>query len=181
MVVAPSIQPPDLGRYVGLNEEGGQATILDSKILQQVISVKLAAQGFASCNDGSNAKDEILEAASDLFRVYREQSRLLEDHRPPIDQRIQAFLQDVLQTTGDPDIPQLPHQTLAVDRYGLARELSFPQGANEFHNSEIDSYRLANNGVLHNPINGMSTAETNIWAMRIEHPQTCTSSFICFR
>ena len=123
----------------------------DPIVLQRIISVKLAAQGFESTN---NPNDEILEVASDLFRVYREQSRLLEHYRPPIDQRIQAFLEDVFKATGDPDVPQLPHQTLAVDRYGLARELSFPQGANEFHNSEIDSYRLTKNGVLHNPING---------------------------
>lgn len=150
MVVAPS-KKPDLGHYIGLNDEGGQATVVDPVVLQKVIAVKLAAQGFES---PSKADDEILDAASDLFRVYREQSRLLEHYRPPIDQRIQAYLNDVLKETGDADIPQLPQQTLAVDRYGLARELSFPQGAKEFHNSEIDSYRLTNNGVLHNPING---------------------------
>jgi hypothetical protein len=61
-------------------------------------------------------------------------------------------LNDVFQATGDPDFPQLPQKTLAVDRYGIARELSFPQGSDEFHNSEIDSYRLMNNSVLHNPI-----------------------------
>ena len=169
MVVAAS-NKPDLGRYVGLNKEGGQATVVDSAILQRIISVKLAAQGFEenhlhqqSNNNNSNnnniPKDEILDVASDLFRVYREQSRLLDDYRPPIDQRIQAFLNDALKNTGDPDIPQLPPQTLAVDRYGLARELSFPQGGREFHNSEIDSYRLDQNGVLHNPINDKRTTK----------------------
>lgn len=151
MVVAPS-RKPDLGRYVGLNEQGGQATVVDPAVLQRVIAVKLAAQGFESASKVDD--DEILDVASDLFRVYREQSRLLEHYRTPIDQRIQAYLNDVLKNTGDSDIPQLPQQTLAVDRYGLSRELSFPQGAQEFHNSEIDSYRLTNHGVLHNPING---------------------------
>jgi len=83
----------------------------------------------------------------------------LEHYRPPIDQRIQAYLNDVFKDTGDKDIPQLPQQTLAVDRYGLARELSFPQDANEFHNREIASYRLTNNGVLHNPINDKRTTQ----------------------
>jgi phosphoenolpyruvate carboxykinase (diphosphate) len=46
-----------------------------------------------------------------------------------------------------------------VDRYGMARELSFPQGENEFHNVEIDSWRLSKNGVLHNPINDKRTTE----------------------
>jgi hypothetical protein len=115
----------------------------------------LAAQGF----ENGRMDDEILDVASDLFRVYREQTRLLGDHKPPIDQRLQAYLNDVFKDTGDPDIPQLPQQTLTVDRYGLARELSFPPEAQEFHNCEIDSYRLSNNGVLHNPINDKRTTE----------------------
>ncbi|CAB9521157.1 PPi-type phosphoenolpyruvate carboxykinase [Seminavis robusta] len=155
MVVADK-KKPELGRYVGLSEEGGQAPVVDPAALQRVISVKLAAQGFS--NQKAAKDDEILDVASDLFRVYREQSRLLENYRPPIDQRIQAFLNDALASTGD-EIPQLPQQTLPVDRYGLARELSFPQGANEFHNSEIDSYRLTKNGVLHNPINDKRTTK----------------------
>ncbi len=157
MVVAPS-KKQDLGRYVGLNEQGGQATVVDPVVLQRVIAVKLAAQGFE--NEGQESKsDELLDVASDLFRVYREQSRLLDQYLPPIDQRIQAYLNDVFKNTGDADIPQLPQKTLAVDRYGLARELSFPQGAKEFHNSEIDSYRLPKNGVLHNPINDKRTTK----------------------
>jgi hypothetical protein len=148
MVIAKS-KKPGLGRYVGLNEEGGQAPNVDPTALQRVIAVKLAAQGFET---GDVKKDEILDVASDLFRVYKEQSRLLEDYRCPMDQRIQLFLEDALSTTGD-EIPQLPNQTLAVDRYGLARELSFPQGKLEYHSSEIDSYRLTKNSVLHNPIN----------------------------
>lgn len=155
MVVAPN-QKPDLGRYVGLDEEGRQAAAVDPVILQRIIAVKLAAQGFENKN---SSNDEILDVASDLFRVYREQSRLLDRYRPPIDQRIQAYLDDVFKITGDPDLPQLPQQTLAVDRYGLARELSFPQGGRSFHNSEIDSYRLPKNGVLHNPINDKRTTK----------------------
>lgn len=154
MVVTKSNQP-ELGRYVGLNEAGGQATNIDAHTLQRIIAVKLAAQGFES---GEEKKDEILDVASDLFRVYKEQSRLLEDYRCPIDQRIQDFLNYALSSTVD-DIPQLPNQTLCVDRYGLARELSFPVGETEFHNSEIDSYRLSKDGVLHNPINDKRTTK----------------------
>jgi hypothetical protein len=157
MVVAESLKP-DLGRYVGLDEQGGQAAVVDPVILQRVIAVKLAAQGFEN-KSGTGKNDEILDVASDLFRVYREQSRLLDRYRPPIDQRIQAYLDDVFKSTGDPDTPQLPQQTLAVDRFGLARELSFPQGGIEFHNSEINSYRLPKNGVLHNPINDKRTTK----------------------
>jgi hypothetical protein len=156
MVVASSVKP-DLARYTGLNEDGDLAEAVDPTVLQRVISVKLAAQGYE--NAGNKQRDELFDVASDLFRVYKEQSRLLENHRPPIDQRIQAFLNDVLSSTGDNEIPQLPPQTFTVDRFGLARELSFPQNGKEFHNSEIDSYRLNNKSVLHNPINDKRTTK----------------------
>jgi hypothetical protein len=93
--------------------------------------------------------------------VYREQSRLLESHLCPVDQRIQAFLDDVLKTTGES--VKLPSNTLNADRFGLARELSFPEGGIEFQNSEIKSYRLAKGSVLHNPINDKRTTKAAGW------------------
>lgn len=148
-----SMDGGDLERFVGLHREGGAASLLDTEALQRVISVKLAAQGFQIDNKG----DDLLNVAADLFRVYREQSRLLESHLCPMDQRVQDFLDDVLSSTGES--VQIPSKTLAVDRYGLARELSFPDGAKEFHNSELSSYRLSKGGVLHNPINDKRTTK----------------------
>ena len=66
-------------------------------------------------------------------------------------------MNDALSTTGES--VQLPSKTLAVDRYGLARTLSFPQDKNEFHNEEISSYRLSKGSVLHNPANDKRTTE----------------------
>jgi phosphoenolpyruvate carboxykinase (diphosphate) len=166
----PSAPIADLVRYVGLHPEGGEAAQLDSVAFQQIISIKLASQGFdvphqappAAAIHGTNRKksqsENLLEVATDLFRVYREQSRLLESHLCPMDQRIQDFLTSALQGTGDA-VPVLPTRTLTVDRYGLARELSFPVGGNEFENSEIKSYRLPKGAVLHNPINDKRTTE----------------------
>ena len=138
MVVAESIKP-ELGRYVGLSPEGGQSVKVDHDLLQRIIQIKLAAQGYEVPTNETDA--QILDVAGDLFR-----SHLSESHLSPIDERIQAFLDDVLSKTGENF--KLPSKTLAVDRYGLARELSFPEGQNEYHNSEIDSYRLSKNGVL---------------------------------
>lgn len=105
-------------RHVGLNKEGGQAPATSGEALRRIISVKLAAQGF-------DVQDEwTQEVASDLFRVYREQSRLLESHLCPTDQRIQDFLDDALQGTGES--VNLTTKSLSADRYGFARELSFP-------------------------------------------------------
>ena len=160
----PSCPIDDQVRYVGLHPEGGEAAKLDSKGMQRIISVKLAAQGFdvpkTTQAEGEESKEggaDVLQLASDLFRVYREQSRLLEHHLCPMDQRIQDFLNDALQTTGE--TVSLPTKTLAVDRYGLARELSFPLNGNEFQNAEISSYKLAKGAVLHNPINDKRTTK----------------------
>lgn len=142
----------DWNRHIGLNKEGGQAPLADSEMLRKIINVKLAAQGYDVQND-----EFTQNIASDLFRVYREQSRQLESHLCPMDQRIQDFLDDALQATEEK--VQLPSSTMCVDRYGLARELSFPDDANEFHNSEISSYRLAKGSVLHNPINDKRTTK----------------------
>lgn len=137
---------------MGLNEDGEQVILNQEKI----IAIKLAAAGFHVPSE----HDELLEVTSDLFRVYREQNRLLDSHLCPIDQRIQDFLYSVFKNnTNDPDIPQLPHQTFSLDRHGLAKELCFPLGEREYHNPEIDSYKLDKNGVLHNPINDKRTTQ----------------------
>jgi hypothetical protein len=147
---------PDLVRHVGIEPEDGKVAVADRDALQRIIALKLAAQGFDVPTE-NQADDNILNLASDLFRVYREQSRLLESHLCPIDQRIQAFLDNALKSTGE--TVQLPTTTVTVDRYGLARELSFPQGKNDFFNEEISSYRLSKNGVLHNPVNDKRTTK----------------------
>jgi hypothetical protein len=144
----------DLVGYVGLNQSGGQAPCLDTDTLRRSIAIKLAASGFEVEN---TTGDDLLNVASDLFRGYREQSRLLESHLCPADQRIQDFLNDALKETGE--TVHMPTKTLVVDRYGLARELSFPDNADKFNNSEITSYRLSKGGVLHNPLSDKRTTE----------------------
>ena len=143
----------NLERMVGLNEDGSlkESDRLD---VHRSIFVKLAAQGFTVA--GSDDEDGILEFAGDLFQRYAEQTRLLSGHLPPPDARIQEFLDDVLAPTGES--VRLPSQTVVVDRYGLARELSFPSDADEYYNSEVSSYRL-DNGVLHNPVNDRRTTK----------------------
>ena len=116
-VIAASYNPV-MERYVGLKDDGSDAQ-LDQDALQKIIAVKLAAKGFAL--PASLEMDSTLNVASDLFRVYREQSRLLDQHLCPIDQRIQNFLEDVLKATSDDEVPKMPTKTLESDRWGLAR------------------------------------------------------------
>ena len=53
---------------------------------------------------------------------------------------------------------RLPGETLILDHYGLARELSLPVDADTWHNELVSSYRL-DNGVLHNPVNDRRTTQ----------------------
>lgn len=57
-----------------------------------------------------------MQLASDLFRRYAEQSRLLTGHLPPPDRRIQDFLDEVLAPTGVSI--NLPTNAINMDRYG---------------------------------------------------------------
>ena len=67
----------------------------------------------------------------------------------PADQRINTFLNTYFagQTRQNP--LRLPG-AIALPRYGIARELSFPAGGRTYRNEYVTSYRLRN-GVLHNP------------------------------
>jgi hypothetical protein len=94
----------ELIRHVGLSSAGGHGAPVDRSKMQRAIAVKLAAQGFEIATEQANKDTDIkdvLDLTSDLFRVYHEQSRLLESHLCPIDNRIQAFLDDVFKMTGE--------------------------------------------------------------------------------
>ena len=54
--------------------------------------------------------------------------------------------------------PKVVDDSLTLDHYGLAREMSLPPDANTFSNEYIDSYRIRQ-GVLHNPRNDRRTTE----------------------
>ena len=119
----------------------------DQEQLVQYLEVKLAANGY----EGALSKEGFLPIVHDLIESYRERSRLLEGYLCPPDRRIQDFLDahfaDVASEAG---IPRLPEQSFMLDRVGLARLVSLPADANEYHTDLLQSYRVAQ-GVLHNP------------------------------
>ena len=145
----------DLERQVGLRADG-QGTLLDRRSTGRAIALKLAAMGFRVPAAAGDV--ELLDLGRDLFARYREQSRLLSDHLCPADRRIQAFLDSLFVGLALPQAPRLPSATFLLDRYGLARELSLPEGKDEWHNEVISSYRI-DNGVLHNPLNDRRTTQ----------------------
>lgn len=132
----------DLIRHCGLNDEGKACEQMDNHAFHRLIAVKLASQGFdvpPATNGQKEAENQVMHLASDLFRRYAEQSRLLTGHLNPPDRRIQDFLDDALSTTGV--TIELPTNAINMDRYGMARKLSLPEdpSIDEFHNSENSS------------------------------------------
>jgi phosphoenolpyruvate carboxykinase (diphosphate) len=145
----------ELERAVGLRADG--ATWLpERRSAIRSILLKLAAMGVQV---PSNTGDEdVLQLAGDLFARYREQTRLLSEHLCPADRRIQLYIDRLLTAAGLPERVRLPGETLIVDHYGLARELSLPIDADDWHNELVSSYRL-DNGVLHNPVKDRRTTQ----------------------
>jgi len=119
--------------------------------------MKLAALGQPTCH-APGFDSEPLELARDLIQNFRQKNRILDDYLPPVDQRIQAFLESYLDGAGLAKIPRLPSNTLVLDRYGLARELSLPPDQARFQSGILTSYRI-HQGVLHNPLNDRRTTK----------------------
>lgn len=127
----------------------------ERKRLQLYINLKLSSTGQPTTRAGD---DEFMSIAHDLLKSYREKNRLLTHYLCPIDRRIQAFLDGYLQDLGADGKLRLPSNSLVLDRYGVARELSLPAGGDAFTSDIVSSYRIRQ-GILHNPANDRRTTE----------------------
>ncbi|HUR93336.1 MAG TPA: hypothetical protein VMY76_02050, partial [Gemmatimonadales bacterium] len=145
----------ELERRVGLRPDGSVWLPERGSAVSSIL-LKLAAMGVQVPSDIGD--DEVLHLAGDLFARYREQARLLSEHLCSADQRIQQYIDGLLAAVGFTEPVRLPGETLILDHYGLARELSLPVGANAWQNELVSSYRL-DNGVLHNPVNDRRTTQ----------------------
>ncbi|MCY4188997.1 MAG: hypothetical protein OXD30_10990, partial [Bryobacterales bacterium] len=112
--------------------------------LRRYVKLRMAAGGLISDDAG------FAGATASLLAIYREQARLLSDHRCGADRRIEDFLAAHLAKAGGSGRHWLPGRTLVLDRHGMARELSIPEHGDAFHSAYVSSYRVRN-GVLHNP------------------------------
>ena len=133
---------------------GADSAIRSDEKLIQYINLKLAFMGCPTVAAGTDAAFQ--EMAEALLAHQRETDRLLAKYLPPVDQRIQDFLNDHLKETSD--IPRLPHRTFILDRPGMARALSLPPDRNEFVSDIVKSYRVQQ-GVLHNPQSDRRTTQ----------------------
>jgi hypothetical protein len=104
--------------------------------------------------------DTLVPLLDHFLAVSREKDRALTRHLCPVDQRLQNFLYDQLETVPDlqGEVPRLPATTLVLDRPGLARVLSLPPGTDR-HQSDILSSHRVRQGVLHNPKSDRRTTQ----------------------
>jgi hypothetical protein len=128
----------------------------ERKRLQLYINLKLSSTGQPAAHAGDS---EFIETAQDLLKSYREKNRLLTNYLCPVDKRIQDFLDSYLADLGeDAGKARLPSNSLVLDRYGVARELSLPSDGDVFTSDIVSSYRVRQ-GILHNPANDRRTTE----------------------
>ncbi|CAM3021984.1 hypothetical protein [Rariglobus hedericola] len=127
---------------------------LSPEKLRLAINLRLGMLGCASA--GGDDEVDMAGIAAPLFAQQRELSRRLAQQLPPVDERIQHFLNTYLAETGP--APRLPSRTFILDRPGIARELSLPVDGDTVDSPLLKSYRLQN-GVLHNPANDRRTTQ----------------------
>jgi hypothetical protein len=129
-------------------DENEQVQQRERTELLRYINLKLAVNGLPTSHAAGG--DELVSLASGLLTNFREKTRLLDDHRCPIDARIEAFLNEHFADTNLSEPLRVPGRAMVLDRHGLARELSLPADGDEFETELLHSYRVRN-GVLHNP------------------------------
>ena len=138
----------DLQRLVGWDRDAASDPA-EQQRLRSYIAFQLAAAGLSPPD--TEAENDLMTAFSTgIFESLKEKNRLLHEHRAPIDQRIENFLNRYFEKNIDGDPLRLPGESLTLDRHGMARELSLPAGGHKHENDLVRSYRLRN-GVLNNP------------------------------
>lgn len=144
----------DLRTSIGFDPETG-TSVQPGKDFIEFINLKLAALGepiFGQAEDFN-----FLSIGRSLMAHYQAKEEWQEEILPPVDRRVQAFLDEYLKDIGE-TVPRLPARTLTLSQHGMARTLSLPPDQDVFKSSIIESYRLAN-GVLHNPASDRRTTQ----------------------
>jgi len=103
------------------------------------INIKLRSLGLPVYSKEGTG---FVQLAADMLESFRQKDRLLPRILPPSDQRIQDFIDRYLADLGLAHVPQLPGNTLVLDRYGMARELSLPPDGHKHVSPTLTSYRV---------------------------------------
>ena len=117
-----------------------------ANLLRQYIYMQMAATDLVLDDE---AKQRV-ELPDGLLANLEEKNRLLTQLKAPIDLRINSFLESHFAELKMERPLQVPLHTMVLDRHGMARQLSLPDGGGRFENEMLTSVRV-DNGVLHNP------------------------------
>lgn len=117
--------------------------------LRSYITFQLASAGLLPPHENTD-ENSMGSYSKELLESMREKTRLLAEHRVPVDTRIENFLNGYFADTVAEGTMRLPSRSLTLDRHGMARELSLPVSGHEFKTDLVSSYRCFN-GVLNNP------------------------------
>ena len=125
----------------------------------QYINLKLASLGlpiYRSDDNQTEANTYFIDLFEDIIKDYKEKKRMVDVNEVGIYKRINSFFDSYFSESGYP--PKVVDDSLTLDHYGLAREMSLPPDGNTFSNEYINSYRIKQ-GVLQNPKNDRRTTE----------------------
>lgn len=128
--------------------------------MHELVNVKLASKGF-TVPDGK-VPTPLQMLGRSLLANFEEKLRLFGEPLCPADQAIHGFLTSYLGSAAAglfaPGDPLVPASALALERHGLARELSLPAGGDVVESTILSSYRVFQ-GVCHNPAKDRRTTE----------------------
>lgn len=138
-----------------INEQLGvipkEKLVQNRDYIQQYISLRLAALGVEMDTYGmSSEQKNFMKCLTGLLSNYKEREMLYNNYLCPADGRIQDFFDSYFASVKGVEDIRIPLRTFTLDTYGVARELSFPKGKDEYISEYVSSYRVKQ-GVLHNP------------------------------
>lgn len=136
-----------VNRTFGIGFDKNEPEVSEKKKMQY-INLKLAADGYPTCNDG--VKTDFIEVAKPLLNNYNIKSRLLSNNASPMGMRIRSFLEDYLSDVPGDNTFNFPDNPFILDRHGLARIISMPPGEDYYETDIIKTYRTPQ-GILNNP------------------------------
>ena len=124
----------------------------------QYINFKLASLGLPIYRSESDNETGtyFIDLFEDIIKDYKEKKRMVDVNEVGVYKRINQFFTDYFNDSSY--VPRVVDESLTLDHYGLAREMSLPPDGNTYRNELISSYRIKQ-GVLHNPKNDRRTTE----------------------
>ena len=124
----------------------------------QYINFKLASLGLPIYRSESDNESGtyFIDLLEDIIKDYKEKKRMVDVNEVGVYKRINQFFSNYFHDSSY--VPRVVDESLTLDHYGLAREMSLPPDGNTYRNELISSYRIKQ-GVLHNPKNDRRTTE----------------------